>query len=369
MIYTIVLIIILLLLILKFYNKKSHFINYYRCDRRGLGKITSKIFNKHKLTKNNKDWNLYIPCGYNNVEKELKNIKLNSKKNKIIFGINGCDKIVSKNGIWRILNNTYGRSFARTLMPESFLLYDPGELLLLRKSYINDYKKKPIFILKKNIQRKEGLKLTTKLPEIMNGYKQKYVVAQKYLRNLYLVNRRKVNLRVYLLIVIKGNKKKYYFSRKGKCIYTNKDYNDDNFDFESNITSYKLDLKIYKKNPRDFNQLANHLKKKNKDAVKLFNRIQKLIKYVCMAIDPHLKQSNNIFGTTTFQIFGGDIIFDNDMNPYLLEFNKGPDMRAKDKLDEFMKTDVQYDMFSLVNLVPKTLSQNSFFKIYESKTR
>ena len=44
-------------------------------------------------------------------------------------------------------------------------------------------------------------------------------------------------------------------------------------------------------------------------------------------------------------------------------------MRAKDKLDEFMKTDVQYDMFSLVNLVPKTLSQNSFFKIYESKTR
>ena len=49
MIYTIILVIILLIIILKFNYQKSHFINYYKCDKRGLGKITSKIFNKHKI--------------------------------------------------------------------------------------------------------------------------------------------------------------------------------------------------------------------------------------------------------------------------------------------------------------------------------
>ena len=68
-----------------------------------------------------------------------------------------------------------------------------------------------------------------------------------------------------------------------------------------------------------------------------------------MAIDPHLKQSNN--RPNNVSNIWNDIIFDNNMNPYLLEFNKR--VYEQDKLDEFMKTDVQYDMFSLVNLIPR----------------
>ena len=38
------------------------------------------------------------------------------------------------------------------------------------------------------------------------------------------------------------------------------------------------------------------------------------------------KNSNN---NTYFQLFGLDYIFDNDLNVYLLELNKGPDMSSK----------------------------------------
>ena len=45
----------------------------------------------------------------------------------------------------------------------------------------------------------------------LNAKNDNYKVVQKYLTNLYLVNRRKVNLRVYLLIIIKNNKKEFYY--------------------------------------------------------------------------------------------------------------------------------------------------------------
>ena len=182
---------------LKFYNNK-----YYKCPGKGMGKITNNIFKQFNLTRDDNNWNIYMPCGYNNVEKELTQIDLGNDRNKIIFGINGCDRIVAKNSIWDIIRKAYGRKYASTLMPQSYVLHDPDDIRKLHE----DYDKDNIYILKKNIQRKEGLKLTSDLKEILEAYKEKYRVAQLYLRDLYLVNKRKVNLRIYLLVVIKGNK-------------------------------------------------------------------------------------------------------------------------------------------------------------------
>ena len=50
---TIFLILVLIFIIINL-KKKNHFTNFYRCDKRNLGKITSKIFKKHNLVKNNK---------------------------------------------------------------------------------------------------------------------------------------------------------------------------------------------------------------------------------------------------------------------------------------------------------------------------
>ena len=79
--------------------------------------IMKDIFSKNNISKSS-DWDVYIPCGYNNVENELKTINT-IRNNQIIFGISGCDKIVSKNNIWTLLSNNFGRKsinyYARNL--------------------------------------------------------------------------------------------------------------------------------------------------------------------------------------------------------------------------------------------------------------
>ena len=341
---------------------------YYRCDNKILGHITQSIFEKNNIIRSNEDWNIYIPCGYNDVEEELKKIKVNENEdisNKYIFGINGCDSIVSKNKIWESLVKCYGRDYAKRIMPESYILDNLDEMQFFLKEY--NKSNNNIYILKKNVQRKEGLKLTRDYFEIINASKENYRIVQKYIKDLYLINERKINLRIYLLIVLKDNNIYFYLSKNGKCIYTNKKYNDNDLDFESNITSYNLDMNVYKENPRDFQQLKKYLDEdKKNNGTLLFNNIDLLMKEISICLSKNLYQSKNINGSITFQLFGADVIFNKELHPYLLEMNKGPDMTPRDDLDKLMKNNVQNDMFKTVGIL-KNNENNSFYMIYKNK--
>jgi hypothetical protein len=354
-------------------------ISYYRCSEKLLGKITNNIFNNNNIHKSDDNWNLYIPCGYNNVEEELTKILIKDKEGKIntkyIFGLNGCDSIVSKNEIWNSLVKCYGRKYASTLMPESYILDDKNEMEIFRKNF--NPSKNDIYIMKKNVQRKEGLKLTRDYFEIIEGFVDEYRVVQKYINNLYLINQRKVNLRIYILIVIKDYIIYFYLCKDGKCIYTNKKYNDNDLDFETNITSYNLDMTVYKNNPRNFDELKEYINNENKnneDSRILFNNIELLMKEISICLSKNFYQSKNIEGTITFQLFGADVIVDKNLQPYLLEFNKGPDMSPRDEIDEIMKTKVQIDMFKTVGILKDSNGglgdiSNSFYLIYKNSIK
>ena len=352
------------------YNNIETFLNnknYYRCDKKKLGTITNNIFNDYGINKDNKNWDIYVPCGYNFVEHELLTINKNNMNNnnntKYVFGINGCDSIVSKNKIWESLVDCYGRKEAARYMPESYVLHKTNDMELFK----NQFNSKTIYILKKNVQRKEGLKLTSNLHVIMTSVLDDYRVVQRYLTNLYLINKRKVNLRIYLLVVVRNGYKMFYTSKIGKCIYTKKEYNDNNFDFESNITSYNLDMTIYKTNPRSLTELYQFVKKDSKNNSNLLeNNINILMAKVSKCLSNNIFQSSNIKNTVCFQLFGGDVIFDNNLNAYLLEFNKGPDMIPRDKDDSLMKHTVQQDMFKTIGLVPQR-NNNVFSEVYRSK--
>jgi len=345
---------------------------YYRCPDKELGLIMRDIFYKYYIQRVSigENWDIYIPCGYNNVEIELKKIVLsndvnnnNPNKQKFIFGISGCDLIVSKNKIWESLVKCYGREEAKSLMPESYILDNEEEMNLFKNDYNPNMGN--IYILKKNVQRKEGLKLTKNYSEIMNASEEQYRIVQKYITDLYFIHERKVNLRVYFLVVIKKDVRYFYVSKLGKCIYTNKKYNDNDLDFESNITSYNLDMTVYEKNPRHFSELIDFMGKNKGD--KLFKNIDLLMKQVSMCIVNNVYQSYNVNnnGITSFQLFGADVIFDKNLHPYLLEMNKGPDMMARDDIDKKMKTMVQEDMLKTVGILNDDDKNNSFYLIYK----
>lgn len=329
---------------------------YTKCESSNVRGIMKDIFKKNNISQDYKGWDVYIPCGYNNVENELKNIQP-SNDNQIVFGISGCDKIVSKNNIWTLLEDAYGRKKASTIMPETYVISNSLDM----KKFTLDYNPDNKYILKKNIQRKKGIMMTNKLVTIMNSKNQGYKVVQKYLSNIFLINKRKINLRIYLVIKCINGNISAYIHPQGKCIYTNKDYDPKGLDFESNITSYNLDLDIYKINPLTLDDLREYFQKNNLNYDLFFGKIINIMKLTVQASSNKLCQLKSLSNNMMFQLFGIDIIFDNQLNPYLLEFNKGPDMSPKNEIDRQIKTKVQEDMFDLVKLIK--CENNQFIQI------
>jgi hypothetical protein len=62
-------------------------------------------------------------------------------------------------------------------------------------------------------------------------------------------------------------------------------------------------------------------------------------------------------------LFGLDYIFSKELDVYLLELNKGPDMSSKNNKDYILKSRVYEDLFDLVNIVENKSDKNMFEKI------
>lgn len=363
-IFFIILFFIILLSILekKIKNNIENFVSYTMCKNKKLKKLKKEIFDKYNINYEedpNKDWDLYLPCGFGNIENELKKIKI-SNNNQVIFGINGCDKIVKKNTLWELLNDYYGRETARTIMPESFILSNKEDLNLFKKMF----DKKKVYVIKRNIQRKKGIILSNNLEKILNVDK-KYKVVQEFKVDTYIINKRVLNLRIYFLVKCFKNNVTFYIHKLGKCLYSAKDINENKLDFNSRITnSYKTEKNIYDNNPLTLKELKLYLnKKKSNNGNILFKNIDELFRKLCFAIKDSIYNNNNLTNNVTAQMFGADIIFDNNMKPYILELNKGPDMVPKDEKDKKIKYKVELDMLELFNLV--TIKDKNYINGYK----
>jgi hypothetical protein len=358
-IYKILIFIIILLIILtntnNNNNKNIKKYTYYSNNKYKINDILLIVFNYNNILKNNNNWDIYIPSGYNNIEQQLNNLNV---QNKYIYGISGCDKLAGKNHLWNLLINKYGRTSASKIMPESYILNDQTDMSLFSSKFNEDN----MYILKKNIQRKEGLKLTNNYNDIINAHYYKYIVIQNYIKNVFIVKNRKVNLRLYLLTVSKNGKFNAYLHKYGKCIYTNKNYNGDNTDFESNITSFNMNSDIYNTHPLTLDDFRTHLDNNNLDHQLLFNKINHIIYLLVSASSNILGKAPNIINNTSFQLFGMDIIIDTNMNPYILELNKGPSMKYHTNIDFNQKLQINQDVFKTINIIDN--KNNNFNKIY-----
>jgi hypothetical protein len=341
-------------------HNKNNKIKYFKCYEKPNGIIVKDIFNKEKIERNSNEYNLYLPCGYNNVETEMNTIN-NHHKLKYVFGVKGCDTIVSKNFIWDTLEKYYGRENATKIMPETYVLSNKKHLRML----VDKFYQIPniVMICKKNIQRKKGLLLINNINDIDQALKDNYKIAQIYQNNLLLIMDRKVNLRIYLLIIIENNIFKSFINKEGKCLYTNKKYNGNTLDFESNVTSYNVDQELYNKYPHTLTNLATFLIKDGYNWKDIWNKIVKIFQKTMEACYTNFKQPQNLGEIICFQLFGADIILDKNGNPYLLEINKGPDMIPKFDKDYVLKRHIYNETFNKIGITKS--KNNNYIPIFE----
>ena len=338
---------IFVLILITLNLKLSEFFTYKLCNNKKLTGIHKNIVEKNKITRTfNNNWDIYIPCGYKFVEREITSLKLNNTNNKYIFGISGSDNIASKNNLWDILRNYYGISIASDIMPTTYVLSNPADMLLFNKTY----SKNNIYILKKNLQRKLGLDICKNdRNKINNAKKNGFKLIQEYISDPFLVNGYKLNIRLYLFIKCNKNKKMFYMHKCGKCLYTPEKYKN-NLDFNTNITSYKPNTNIYKINPLSLTQLYVYLDKHGHKSIVIKNKIRSVMSRMCYAMQNSVCTKSCLKNVTTFQLFGVDVRLDNKLNPKILEINKGPNMNSVNDTDNKLKSNIYSDIYNSINM-------------------
>ena len=323
------------------------------------------ILNEYSINKTtDDDWLIYFPCTYNDSDNEIKKINPTSTDQRI-FIINNSDDIASKSNLWKTIVAKYGRDKAKTMSPVSYVLYDNSDIELFKKEYMPSN----LYIIKKNIQRQEGLKITNNKEEIINGYKQSYVVAQELLQDPYIIRGRKTNMRFYVLVVCQNNEVALYVHKEGFMYYTKMPFSKNTLKMWSNVTTGYIDRWIYHINPlthEDFrNYLDNHDRELNdveKDLIKngkkisedVFSKIYNLIKEIIIATNKKMCNDSKLKDYISFQLFGADIALDDKLNPKIMEFNIGPNLATHDGKDSEIKHMVVRDILKTINLIPNT---------------
>jgi hypothetical protein len=333
-----------------------------------LTNVLKTFVKANNMNKNSTDnWSVYLPCGYNHAEKEFNELKSNDKDQKI-FIIKGCDNLSRKDTLWKNLKDRYGDK-ASELMPKSYLLHNQKELLELDQ----DYDPGKVYILKKNIQRQQGLKMTKDKGELLHGAKNGYVVAQEMLQDPYVLDGRKTNCRVYLLVVCQAGTKSGYLYNNGFMYYT-----PDNFKKGSTVedevitaglSSKRKDSDFYQTHPLTMQELQIMLHKAGSTStststVDLFARTGVLMAHILEASAPKFCNSEHLKERTTFQLFGCDIAFNDKLKPQLIEINKGPDLSSKSKQESLVKDDLMANIFRTVNIPVKLPGHGKMIKIW-----
>lgn len=272
------------------------------------------------------------------------------KKARFIYGVGGSDLLASKSAFADIMKTHHLEEY----IPKTYIVDNEKDMMLLKSSH--DPSK--IYIMKKNIQRQEGILLSRSIDEILSQSKSNYVVVQEMLQNPMLISGRKINMRLYMLVSISGNTCTFHIYRNGFMYYTPGMFMAHSTDTDNTITSGYVDRQIYVDNPLTLFDLQNHIGRET--YLVLWNKIRKMMSKLANVYKPILLSTNKTnfcSKTTRFLIYGIDIAPDVNMDVKIMEVNKGPDLGYKDDRDREVKYNLVKDAFDIVGLSSKRQRQ------------
>lgn len=295
-----------------------------------------KHFSNFPIAESYNDCTILLFNSLNYAEIILKQIQL-PKNIYAMFSFKGIDKLANKSTIGSIFKEKYP-----LFIPETFILYNQRDLLKLRRDMKSS---DSYFIFKKNIQQQEGLLISNSESDI-NKVGKEYVVCQKMLQNPLLIANKKINIRIYLLIISHKGKTRFFMFHDGFIYYAPSDWKPNTNSYEINITSGLKDRKIYETNPLTYRDLSTRIGEDN------FKKLDRNI-YTIMCIlkkeyESTISKLNKHFPCICFQIMGCDIAPDSEFNAKLMEVNKGPDLRFKDARDGALKQSLVSDALDIV---------------------
>jgi tubulin polyglutamylase TTLL4 len=200
--------------------------------------------------------------------------------------------------------------------------------------------------------------------------KDKPCVMQQYLAAPYLIDKKKFDLRIYVLVTSFDPLKVYVF-QEGLCRFSSSDYNLKKLNSRySHLTNYSINKKSKNfveptvDNNTDMEggkwsltALWRYLlaKEGSKAVKKCQSQVKRLLVKTLVAaegeiaplVHRHIKNPGSCF-----ELFGFDVFLDKALRPWLIEVNISPSLMGSSPLDQKIKGTLMADCFHLIGNVP-----------------
>ena len=311
--------------------------------------------NQYNIVRDFEDANLIFFSDFSYIDQKIKSIpfKKACEGRYYIYAICGSDEMASKSSLTVYLKS---KGYAH-MLPRTYVLNNAADLRQLKNDHTNDGS---IYMVKKNIQRQEGNLITSDIDYILNtSPKDDYVVCQELLQNPYLVNGRKINIRIYMLVISYKGETRFYMYNNGFMYYTPEMFQKNSMERNVNITTGYIDRKVYEENPLTFQDFFTFLG--SEKGSKLLENIQQALGRVRETYENVLTNLNQGLPGVKFNIYGVDIAPDENLEVKIMEINKGPDLSYKDVRDKEVKLNMVFDMFAMVGLKNSDREKNKNF--------
>lgn len=251
-----------------------------------------------------------------------------------LFGIKGSDLLACKARSFMVLRDTLPESRLWAMVPRTWVL---AELTARRESLPEGY-----YILKKNVQRQQGHMLLRTLGSAAEWERKGYVIAQELLQDPLMIQGRKINLRIYLLVIIRYGRVRFLIYRNGFLYYTPELFERHSLDPAKIITTGYIDRRVYDTHPMTLEDLQASMGRERYG--QLFRNVVQLFRDLRHSFARRLATENVGLPGTKMLVYGCDVAPDAQLQVKLMEINKGPDLDYKDARDRRVKFYMVRDM-------------------------
>ena len=233
------------------------------------------------------------------------------------------------------------------------------KMVIPKSNYIG----KNVWLLKRiNLNRGREIRVLSDIGTILNEIetskkenKFNYLIIQKYIEAPFLYNRRKFDIRIWVLFtfISKTYKFEVFVFKEGHLKACSETFNLDSDDLYVHLTNYSVQKynknfsKIEIGNEISFETFQKELDKRGDGKNFKKDVLPKIIKIIAISANASKNKINILSRKNCFEIFGYDFILDKNFEPFLLEINTNPGLEISSPLIEMLVPRMIDDAFRL----------------------
>uniref|UniRef100_A0A8U7MT30 Tubulin tyrosine ligase like 4 n=1 Tax=Corvus moneduloides TaxID=1196302 RepID=A0A8U7MT30_CORMO len=311
-----------------------------------------------RVSKKSNDW---LGCwGHHMKSPGFKAIKEHQKLNHFP----GSFQIGRKDRLWRNLLKMQARCGKKefNFFPQSFIL--PQDIKLLRKAWEEGASRQKWIVKPPASARGIGIQVIHKWSQLP---KRRPLLVQRYLHKPYLIGGKKFDLRLYVYVTCYDPLRVYLFKdglvRFASCKYSS------SMDSLSNkfmhLTNYSVNKKNteYKSNSDEtacqghkwaLKALWSYLTQKGVNSEAIWEKIKDIVIKTIIASEPYVNSLVKMYVRRPYcchELFGFDIMLDENLKPWILEVNISPSLHSNSPLDVSIKGQMIRDLLNLAGFV------------------